>query len=158
MGENGICSKTTKEFLHEAPSIRIIQNASCYEVPRPNGGIGRRVGLKIQCLMRTCRFESGFGHHRTFGLLASLPGGFFFRLSREIARPTSRRKAGKGTASGRAFHSFEKPERKKSTTELGCGRGGGRPSEGRRKVQSRLGDQDAQGVPQEEQSESDPFP
>ena len=28
----------------------------------PNGGIGRRVGLKIQCPLKTCRFEPGFGH------------------------------------------------------------------------------------------------
>ena len=28
----------------------------------PNGGIGRRVGLKIQCPLKTCRFEPRSGH------------------------------------------------------------------------------------------------
>ena len=40
----------------------------------PNGGIGRRVGLKIQCPLKTCRFEPGFGHPTEVSLV------FFGRL------------------------------------------------------------------------------
>ena len=31
----------------------------------PSGGIGRRAGLKIQCPLKTCRFEPGPGHKKT---------------------------------------------------------------------------------------------
>lgn len=33
-----------------------------YRFTCPNGGIGRREGLKILCPLKTCRFEPGFGH------------------------------------------------------------------------------------------------
>lgn len=42
----------------------------------PNGGIGRRVGLKIQCPLKTCRFEPGFGHPTEVSLV--FWGDFFF--------------------------------------------------------------------------------
>ncbi len=42
-------------WKRDAFSVEVYKNC-------PNGGIGRRVGLKIQCPLKTCRFEPGFGH------------------------------------------------------------------------------------------------
>lgn len=50
----------------------------------PNGGIGRRVGLKIQCPLKTCRFEPGFGHPTEVSLV--FLGDFFFFLSDSTLR------------------------------------------------------------------------
>lgn len=49
----------------------------------PNGGIGRREGLKILCPLKTCRFDPGSGHQAD-GLSAA---GF---LSPEEASQSSR--------------------------------------------------------------------
>ena len=44
----------------------------------PGGGIGRRVGLKHQCL-RTCRFDSGPGYYK-----ASINSGLFFITTMDL--------------------------------------------------------------------------
>ena len=59
----------------------------------PNGGIGRRVGLKIQCPLKTCRFEPGFGHRdRSAGNFLLRPVFFLtlslFSISRFLLPPS----------------------------------------------------------------------
>ena len=54
--------KDTGFILQISENAVNLQSVSPETVPCPNGGIGRRAGLKIQCPLKTCRFEPGFGH------------------------------------------------------------------------------------------------
>ena len=47
----------------QKPEITVnLQSVSQRDRPCPDGGIGRRAGLKIQCPLKTCGFEPRSGH------------------------------------------------------------------------------------------------
>ena len=53
-----------------------MQSVSPRDLPCPDGGIGRRAGLKIQCPLKTCGFEPRSGHEK-----GSLEGAFLVPCS-----------------------------------------------------------------------------
>ena len=58
-----------------------MQSVSPRDHPCPDGGIGRRAGLKIQCPLKTCGFEPRSGHEKG-SPRGSLSRALFGRMSR----------------------------------------------------------------------------